>query len=519
MMAVLAAALLGYDGFTGGATLAAVASLMTCLVIRQIVILRASQQRLDELTLHDPLTGLPNRALLLDRVSHALARAQRRNGRVAALFVDLDNFKLVNDSLGHPAGDGLLVAVAGRVRGCLRDEDTLARLGGDELAILIEDVHDEANAIAVAERVQAALAQPFEVLGHTLFTTASIGLALSGPTVRLAASLLRNADLAMYQAKTSGKSRWARFDPALNDAADERLEIETALRAAVERGELWVAYQPMVHLETGTVREVEALLRWQHPTRGSIAPARFVPVAEASGLIVQIGGWVLAEACRQAARWQRSFPGREPLSVSVNLSGRQLQDPGLVETVARVLVETGLESAALKLELTETVVMESTEATFETLSRLRELGVRLAIDDFGTGYSSFAYLKQFPVDALKIDRSFVAGLGRDAQDGAIVQSVISLARGLGLTVIGEGVETAEQAVTLKQLGCHLAQGYYYARPLAPAQVEPILATLCPRDEPAAGPPEAHDARPATARAGGRIVPFPERAPLRLPHVP
>jgi diguanylate cyclase (GGDEF)-like protein len=495
-----------YDGFSSGVALGCVASLAIFLVVRQFAVMRHSRQLVTDLNLHDPLTGLPNCTLLLDRASHALARAQRRQGCVAALFVDLDNFKSINDSLGHQAGDELLRVVAERLLGHLREEDTLARVGGDELAILIEDVLDEADAVAVAERVLEALAAPFQVRGQLLFTTASIGIALSGRTVDQASSLLRNADLAMYQAKARGKARWARFNPALNDAADERLELETALRAALERGELSVAYQPIVDLASGTICEVEALARWQHPIRGPIPPARFIPVAEESGLIVQIGEWVLAESCRQAVRWQAAHPTREPLVVSVNLSGRQLQEPGLVETVTRVLIETGLAGSALKLELTESVVMESTESTFETLSRLRALGVRLAIDDFGTGYSSLAYLKRFPVDVLKIDRSFVAGLGHDAQDAAIVESIITLARGLGLVVTGEGVETAEQAVSLKRMGCDLAQGYFYAVPLTPAQVEPLLTLVGPLNDVTAGVLAGPSAE------SGNLVTFPDRAP-------
>ena len=450
------------------------------LTCRDMTEHRAFERELTELAVNDRLTGLPNRTLLLDRVSRAIARAHRRQTCVATLFVDLDNFKLINDSLGHQMGDELLIVVAERLRASLRAEDTLARMGGDELAILIEDVADEAEVIAVAERILDALSTPFQIGRQSLFTTASIGIALSGQTVDQPSSLLRNADLALYQAKAQGKARWAVFDPGLNDVAHERLELETGLRGVVEQGSsehgsLWVAYQPIVDLETGAIREVEALARWQHPTLGLIAPGRFIPVAEETGLIVQIGGRVLSEACQQVARWQAELGSSEPLVVGVNLSGRQLQDPGLVETVARVLAETGLEGASLKLELTESVVMESAETTIQTLGRLKALGVRLAIDDFGTGYSSLAYLKRFPVDALKIDRSFVAGLGRDPQDTAIVESVITLARGLGLTVTGEGVETAEQAACLKRLGGDLAQGYYYAAPLAPERLAPLLA--------------------------------------------
>lgn len=454
---------------------------------------RAFERELTELALNDRLTGLPNRTLLQDRVSRALARSHRRQGTVAALLVDLDNFKLINDSLGHQTGDELLIVVAERLRACLRVEDTLARMGGDELGILIEDATSEAEVVAVAERMLQALHGPFHIGRQELFTSASIGIALSGASNGQAASLLRDADLALYQAKARGKARWALFDPCLNGVAHERLELETALRSAVQRDELWVAYQPIVELESGAIHEVEALLRWRHPTLGDIPPGRFIPVAEESDLIGQIGGWVLREACHQAARWQADAPGRTPVTVSVNLSGRQLQDPGVVEMVAQALAETGLDGRLLKLELTESVVMESAEATIEVLRRLKALGVKLAIDDFGTGYSSLAYLKRFPVDVLKIDRSFVDGIGRDVRDAAIIQGIIALAGSLGLSVTAEGVETAEQAICLKRLGCDQAQGYYYARPLPSAEVTPLLTVSCP-----------------PLGESGNIVAFPER---------
>jgi diguanylate cyclase (GGDEF)-like protein len=388
--------------------------------------------------------------------------------------VDLDNFKLVNDSLGLQAGDALLIQVAERIRECLRAEDTLGRMGGDELAILIDDVTGEDHATAVAERVLDVLRAPFIIEGQPLFATASIGIALSSPSTDQPTSLLRDADLAMFQAKSRGKGCWALFDPELNAAAVERLELETALRGALDRDELWVAYQPIVDLATGEVREVEALLRWQSAELGAIPPTRFIPVAEETGLILKIGTWVLREACRQIVRWNTERAG-DPLVVAVNVSGRQLQEPSLVKTVAMVLAETGLDASSLKVELTESVVMEFAEATIETLGQLKALGVQLAIDDFGTGYSSLAYLKRFPIDVLKVDRSFVDGLGTSQQDAAIVQGIIALAQSLGLTVTGEGVETAEQADYLRRLGCDLAQGYYYSKPLQPPALEALLS--------------------------------------------
>jgi diguanylate cyclase (GGDEF)-like protein/PAS domain S-box-containing protein len=444
---------------------------------------RAFERELTDLAINDRLTGLPNRTLLQDRLSQAMARAQRRGTSVATLLVDLDNFKVINDSLGHQTGDELLILVAERVAACLRSEDTLARMGGDEMAILMEEAVDEASVIAVAACLIETFSAPFHVRGQSLYTSASIGIALSGPAVDQPASLLRNADLAMYQAKARGKARWALFDPGLNDAMHERLELETELRGALENGapehgSLWVAYQPVVDVQTGVILEVEALIRWQHPKHGLISPARFIPIAEETGLIVQIGRWVLEQACQQAALWQAARTSGEPIIVGVNLSGRQLQAPGLVEMVADVLATSGLAGSALKLELTESVVMESTATTIEMLTRLKALGVRLAIDDFGTGYSSLAYLKRFPVDVLKIDRSFVAGLGRDPHDTAIVQGVIAMAQGLGMTVTAEGVETAEQVACLKRLGCDLAQGYFYAQPLAPECLGEMLTVRC-----------------------------------------
>jgi EAL domain-containing protein (putative c-di-GMP-specific phosphodiesterase class I) len=334
-------------------------------------------------------------------------------------------------------------------------------------------VVDEADTITVAERVLAALRAPFLVTGQSLFATASIGIALSGPAADQPASLLRNADLAMHEAKGHGKACWMLFNPEQDAAARERLGLEMALRGALDRDELHLVYQPIVDLATGEIREVEALLRWDSPERGSIPPSQFIPVAEETGLIQQIGTWTLREACWQITRWNAERHDG-PLSVDVNLSGRQLQDPTIVETVTRILDETGLDAFCLKLELTESVMMEYADATIETLNRLKMLGVQLAIDDFGTGYSSLSYLKRFPVDVLKIDRSFVEGLGTSQQDAAIVQGVVVLAQNLGLTVTGEGVETAEQAAWLKRFGCDLAQGYHFGRPLLPDALHRLL---------------------------------------------
>ncbi len=436
---------------------------------------RALQDQLTYQAFHDPLTTLPNRSLFMDRLEHALIRADRRENAVAILFLDLDNFKVVNDSLGHQAGDHLLVAVAERLVQCVRAEDTVARLGGDEFTILIEDVRGLDSALDVADRIDAQLRTPFPVFGHEVFSSASIGIAVSGPRVASSADLLRDADLAMYRAKSEGRARHAVFDGAMNTQAMKRLELETALRRAEERNELRLVYQPIMSLETMGIDRVETLVRWQHPERGLISPADFIPLAEETGLIVPIGQWVLNEACRQARRWQREFPSAPDLVMSVNLSPRQFQHPALVDDIARILRDSGLAPERLELEITEGAVMEDADAARVTLQKLRDIGISLAIDDFGTGYSSLGYLKRFPVSVLKIDQSFVRGLGNDVQDLAIVRGVIALARSLNLSVTAEGIETFEQLSHLRELGCNHGQGYLLSRPLDSAAMGGLLA--------------------------------------------
>jgi diguanylate cyclase (GGDEF)-like protein/PAS domain S-box-containing protein len=433
------------------------------------------ERELSRLAFHDSLTSLPNRALFLDRLERALARAERHQRPVAVLFLDVDNFKVVNDSLGHDVGDQLLVTVAARLRACLRPEDTAARLGGDEFTVLLEDISEGREAEAVAERIAAALRAPIALPGRDVVVTASIGIALGAPGRNRPEGLLRHADLAMYRAKAGGKARWALFDQSMNDAAIERLELETDLRHALEQGEFRVYYQPIAHLKSGRISEIEALVRWQHPQRGLVSPAQFIPVAEETGLIVPLGQWVLEEACRQTQAWHAQYPGEPPLIVGVNLSARQFQHPKLVEDIARTLAQTGLEPRSLKLEITESVVMANGDATVATLHQLKALGVQLAIDDFGTGYSSLSYLQRFPVDTLKIDRTFVDRLGESAQDTAIVQSVVALAKTLHLSLTAEGIETAAQFDHLQSLGCDRGQGYYFAKPLPAAEVEGMLA--------------------------------------------
>jgi diguanylate cyclase (GGDEF)-like protein len=435
-----------------------------------------AEAELARLAFHDSLTGLPNRALFLDRLRHALDRAHRSRRGVAVMFLDLDNFKVVNDSLGHEAGDRLLTIVAERLRETLRDGDTVARFGGDEFTILLEGIGGERDAVAAAERVSAAFGARIRLEGTELVPRFSIGIAVAAPGRDRPDHLLRKADLALYRAKARGKGRVEVFDEHMQIDALDRLTIEADLRRALDRGELRVHYQPIVDLACGEVDGVEALVRWDHPQRGLMSPADFIPVAEETGLILPLGRWVLKQACTQVRAWRQAHPGSPPVQLSVNMSARQVQHPRVVEDVAAALLASGLEPARLTLEITESVLMQDTDDAAATLRRVTDLGARLAIDDFGTGYSSLAYLKRFPVEALKIDRSFVDGLGTDQNDTSIVRSVIALAKSLDLAVTAEGVESSEQAEHLRALGCDRAQGYYFARPLPADQIEPLLAT-------------------------------------------
>jgi diguanylate cyclase (GGDEF)-like protein/PAS domain S-box-containing protein len=434
------------------------------------------EERLLHDALHDVLTGLPNRLFFMERLAQAMARAKRHSEQTfAVLFMDLDRFKLVNDSLGHPAGDELLGGVARRLLGCLRPSDTVARFGGDEFAVLLEDLKGPAGATRVAERIQGAVATPFSLGGHEVFTGASIGIALPSGLEETPEELLQNADTAMYRAKASRDSRCEVFDWGMHAELLERLQTEMGLRRAVERGEFRLHYQPIVSLRTGRIAGFEALLRWEHPERGLLAPAAFMEVAEETGLILPMGRWVLAEACRALRGWQAEFPG-VPLSVSVNLSVRQLRQEGLADEVRATLEETGVDARALKLEITESVIMEKAEAATATLEALRALGVQLHMDDFGTGYSSLSYLHRLPLHALKVDRSFVGRMDGDFRTGQLVRTIIPLAHTLGLAVVAEGVETASALGILRGLRCEYAQGYYFSLPLEAAGVRTLLAT-------------------------------------------
>ncbi|MGH9086168.1 MAG: putative bifunctional diguanylate cyclase/phosphodiesterase [Acidimicrobiales bacterium] len=432
------------------------------------------EEELAHQAFHDSLTGLANQALFRDRLDHALARRRAvTDGDLAVLFLDLDNFKHVNDSLGHPAGDALLVAVTERLASCLREADTAARLGGDEFAILLEDVADLGRADEVAERILLALAAPYRIADKDVFATASVGIAGHTPGLD-GEQMLRNADLAMYTAKRLGKNRFERFDPTMHTAAMERIEVEADLRRACARGELRLQYQPIVSLDDGELLSVEALVRWQHPTRGLLAPGAFIGFAEESDLIEEIGQWVLQEACAQTRRWQQEHPERRHIGVSVNVSPRQLRNPAITTIVANTLRRTGLDAEDLTLEITEGAMMHDTEVALARLHELKSLGVRLAVDDFGTGYSSLSYLQQFPIDVLKIDRSFVDRIEHGPEESSLARAIVRLAQSLHLSAVAEGVENAEQMGWLREIGCPSAQGFHLCRPVDPAAIGALL---------------------------------------------
>ena len=427
---------------------------------------RTNEQQL----LLDALTGLPSRLQLMSRLQTALARLDRTGHKVAVLFIDLDRFKVVNDSLGHHAGDRLLLAVTERLRKAVRRHELPARFGGDEFVLVCEDVADLEDAVAVAERLINALALPFELDGSQAHVAASVGIALTGDPDASPDDLVRDADAAMYRAKEAGGGRWSVFDQVVRNRAVARQTIETALRTAIADDELVVHFQPEVSVATGDIVGVEALVRWQRPGHGIVSPADFIPIAEETGLIVPIGEWVLHEACRQASLFD---DGR--LVIRVNVSARQLAEPGLAETVKAALISSGLPPERLCLEVTESVVLEDGDRSVAALEALRDIGVRVSLDDFGTGYCSLSYLRRLPIDSLKIDRSFVRGLGHEADDDSIVTLVIDLARALGVSVVAEGVETEEQLAGLRARGCDTMQGFLFAKPGPPEAVAALMA--------------------------------------------
>lgn len=424
-----------------------------------------AEEQLAYSAFHDALTGLPNRALFVERLRQAVERAKQYEGYLfGVLFLDLDRFKVVNDSLGHMAGDQLLLAIAKRIKTCLRLDDIVARIGGDEFTILLEGIRDVNEAKGVASRIQEQLKLPFNLSGNEVFTSTSIGIALSVTGYDKPEQILRDADMAMYKAKMFGKARHEVFDITMHSAAVARLQMETDLRRAIERQEFRLHYQPIISLDSGTINGFEALVRWQHPEHGLVSPAEFIPLAEETGLIVPLGWWVIREACSQMQVWQAQFLAN-PLTISVNISGRQFSELDLSQRIEQILQQYRLDPHTLKLEITESAIVENAESATVMLAQLRKLGIQLCMDDFGTGYSSLSYLHRFPIDMLKIDRSFVSRMSFDNEDSEIVRTIVTLAHNLGMSVTAEGVETAEHVALLKELQCEYGQGYFFSKPI------------------------------------------------------
>jgi predicted signal transduction protein with EAL and GGDEF domain len=461
------------------------------LNVRDISERKRSEEQLIYNAFHDSLTDLPNRALFLDRLDHAISHARRHpDYQFAVLFIDLDRFKLVNDSLGHSVGDQLIIECASRLNGCIRrraeflpapeglvlrapGDDILARVGGDEFTILLEDIAEPADAMKVSERIQESLAAPFALAGQHVFTTVSIGIAFSG-TYQSAQDLLRDADIAMYRAKALGKARVVVFDTAMHANTLQRLKLETDLRRGLEQGEFRLHYQPIVSLKTGRISGFEALVRWQHPELGLVPPAKFIPLAEETGLIIHLGRWILTEACRQIHDWHVQYAASPAVTININISAKQFAQPEFVPQVREILKETGIDPRTVDLEITESTSMGDAERTAFVLQQLKELGVRITIDDFGTGYSSLSYLRRFPLDALKIDGSFVRNMHDNDENQEIVRTILNLGRNLGMDVVAECTETSEQVASLKKLQCDFAQGYFFSAPVAQEDVPRLL---------------------------------------------
>ena len=436
---------------------------------------RQTQEHLLYSTLHDALTGLPNRSLFTERLRHAMRRAARHpDDLFAVLFLDLDRFKDVNDNLGHFAGDELLRAVARRLEACLRPEDTVARLSGDEFAILLESITETSDAGRVAERIEEALSFSINLAGAEVTTSASMGIVTSSMMHDQPEQLLRSADMAMYRAKAAGRARYEMFDRAMHTDALERLQLETDLRRAVELSEFTLHYQPLVSLRSGRITGLEALVRWKHPDRGLVHPADFIPVAEETGLIVPIGRWVMLEACRQIRQWQKSHPRSEPLTIGVNLSVKQFSQPDLIDMLSQVIETTGVNPSSLRLEITESAIIDKGKFATTILSQIRELGAQVYLDDFGTGYSSLSYLHGLPIDAIKIDRAFVSSMDTDDKNLRLVRTILTLAEIVGVRAEAEGISTAEQLRELRALNCAQGQGYLFSAPITSDAVDDVL---------------------------------------------
>jgi diguanylate cyclase (GGDEF)-like protein len=437
------------------------------------------QQQLIYDALHDSLTGLPNRALLIERIEFTISHAKRNpDYKYGLLFIDLDRFKVINDSLGHLIGDQLLIAVSNLLQECVRENDLVARLGGDEFVILLDGIKNVRDATLIGERIQQKMRSPFELQNQNIFTSASIGIVFSSIEYSNSADLMRDADIAMYRAKDKGRARYTIFDQTMYDETLKLVELENNLRFALERGELNMHYQPIISLDTNQLVGFEALIRWQHPERGAISPVEFIPIAEDTGLILDIGEWLLRESCQQLQTWRKQFasiPEIDSLKMSINLASQQLQEPEFINKLDQILLETGLDGSSLRLEITESVLIEPEGSIQTTLRQIKNRNIKLSIDDFGTGYSSLSYLRRFPIDNLKIDRSFIHQMNFDSENFEIVRLIITLAKTLGMKTISEGVETALQLNQLKGLGCEFAQGYLFSIPLAPKEIELMLA--------------------------------------------
>jgi diguanylate cyclase (GGDEF)-like protein/PAS domain S-box-containing protein len=461
---------LRHDGAVGG----------LLLTLRDVTRQRALERLLRHRSFHDALTGLPNRLLLTDRATHALARQRRSGGTVAVFVMDLDDFSVVNDSMGHDVGDEVLMAAAARLSAMIRDTDTPARLGADEFAVLIEDAAGDAALEAFAERIVREFGAPFDLIGGPLTVAATVGLATTADSAD-AGDLVRHADLALSAAKAAGKRQWRRYQPVLSVSADKRRELKSAIEDAVAGSAFTLTYQPVMALATREIAGFEALVRWPHPRWGMIHPDQFIPLAEETGHIVQLGSWVLRQAVTDLVTWQRRVPRRDPLQVSVNVSARQFRDPGFVPGVRDVLAESGLDPSLLLLELTESTLLGGDERVRARLAELKQLGVRLAIDDFGTGYSSLSYLRELPMDVLKIDRSFIEGMAVSKARLALVEVIVGLAKMLGLTVTAEGIESEVQRELLISLGCDFGQGYLLERPMPAGEAEALIRAGLPRE--------------------------------------